>query len=96
MDILIKGMEMPKGNTPLVLIINSDGSVEEIDGSDEINVTDSTAIELPPHGALVDRDEELYQLATSMFPQDMDTTRVVARYKKWLKSAPVVLEANDE
>ena len=57
MDILIKGMEMPKGNTPLVLIINSDGSVDEIDCSDEINATDATAIELPSVGRWIDGQE---------------------------------------
>ena len=56
-DILIKGMEMSKGDIPLVLIIMSDGTVEEIDDSDEINATDAKAIELPPHGRLIDADE---------------------------------------
>lgn len=94
MDILIKGLQMPKERK--VFVIEPDGSVWEQIADTSYFCTGYKAVELPLHGALVDRDEELYQLATSMFPQDMDTTRVVARYRKWLKSAPVVLEANDE
>ena len=56
MDILIKNIAMPKGDIPLVLIIASDGTVEEIDDSDEINATDAKAIEISPHGKLCEKE----------------------------------------
>ena len=96
MDILIKNMEMPKGNTPLVLIINSDGSVDEIDCSDEINATDATAIALPPHGRLVSEDEiiaKMQDVFINNFCKDKE--RIV--YEKLVKAildAPTILEAS--
>ena len=57
-DILIKGMEMPKGDEDLRIIINSDGSIHRIIGW-AISEKKATAIELPPHGRLVDGDKLL-------------------------------------
>lgn len=84
MDLLIKNMEMPKGDIPLVIIINSDGSVEEIDGSDEINATDANAMELPPHGRLID--------ATELEASDA----IIVGEDAWnmVHNAPTVLEAS--
>lgn len=83
MGIFIKNMAMPKGDIPLVLIIASDGTVEEIDDSDEINATDATAVELPPHGDLVQLDDAL-----DCFTED----DVAAR--KALHKVPIILEAS--
>lgn len=102
MDILIKNMEMPKGDIPLVLIINSDGSVDEIDGSDEINATDAKAIEIPPHGRLIDADVLIKRNRESKGLLEEfkgDPTLVNVGYKsviweiKDLENAPTVLEA---
>lgn len=81
MDILIKNMKMPKGDIPLVLIIASDGTVEEIDDSDEINETEAKAIPIPEHGELVQLDDAL-----DCFSED----DIVAR--KALRKIPVILE----
>ncbi len=58
-DILIKDMEMPKGND--VLIVDSAGTIAKLDtwtGKREaINPLKVKAIELPPHGRLVDIDQ---------------------------------------
>lgn len=58
MDILIKGMEMPKGNDYLHLIIQG-GKVHTAIScghltTDKLNVAD--AIEVKPHGRLIDAD----------------------------------------
>ena len=81
-DILIKDMEMPKGFYPLVLIINSDGSVEEIVDSEEINKIDSKAVEVPPHGRLID--------AKLLASTHWESQQVIYA----IKDAPTVLEAS--
>lgn len=53
MSILIKGMEMPKNEE--LIIICSDGTVE-MTNNDGSRVCEQKAIELPPHGDLIDRD----------------------------------------
>lgn len=91
-DILIKNMEMPKGDIPLVLIITGDGTVEEIDASDEINATDAKAIELPPHGDLIERDvvyREFFDAIKTIVPS-VYVNAIIAR----LSQVPTVLEAN--
>ena len=57
-DILIKNMELPKeGESCLNLKIYSDGTVLTTGiYNEEIMPTDATAIELPPHGRLIDAD----------------------------------------
>ena len=51
-DILIKGMELPKEEGIVHLIIDSDGIVSEKIGS-MYHVT-TEAIEIPPHGRCID------------------------------------------
>ena len=96
---------MPKGLYPLVLIINSDGSVEEIVDSEEINETDSKAVEVPPHGRLIDENnlvpliEENY--GGGVCKNKSDEERCLDRCK-WavllndIDSIPTVLEASHE
>ena len=54
MDILIKGMSMPKNGKYILCSIRADGKVitDLITGGCE----EYEAIELPPHGDLIDRD----------------------------------------
>lgn len=105
-DILIKGMEMPKGVYPLVLIINSDGSVEEIVDSEEVNATDAKAIELPPHGELKDADRIAGVIRTKIDDVPCEKPGLFSigdgAYRNGLKralgivaNAPTVLEANN-
>ena len=54
-DILIKNMEMPKGDEDVKIIINADGSVYRIIGwAVSEKKKNAKAIELPPHGRLMD------------------------------------------
>lgn len=58
MDILIKNMTLPKKGNLLMVAIFSDGSVDW-KRKDEMKTHRTTAIELPPHGRLIDADELL-------------------------------------
>ena len=51
MSVLIKGMEMPKKKNGAVIIIYPDGQAVFEDG------TKYDAIEIPPHGRLIDADD---------------------------------------
>jgi len=58
MDILIKNMEMPKYRT--LLEIYPDGIVSEISPINNARIsTEATAIPVPEHGDLIDRDKEI-------------------------------------
>ena len=61
MSILIRGMEMPTGERPIHIEIHRDGTVIQwkLYESDEII---GTAVEVPPHGRLIDVDVILAQL----------------------------------
>ena len=52
MSVLIKGMEMPKGNDELRLIIRSNGQVII---SHNTYYEEAEAVHVPPHGDLIDR-----------------------------------------
>ena len=53
MSILIKGMEMPK-DKEIILRIDEEGQVYNIYGEYPTKIYE--AIEIPPHGDLIDRD----------------------------------------
>ena len=57
-DIVIKNIEFPKEGT-LTLVITSSGEVCRIprkyDRNETVVITGSKAVELPPHGDLIDR-----------------------------------------
>lgn len=105
MDILIKGMEMPKEvNHPLFIRILSDGHIEKGDflkgGFIE---TDAKAIEVPPHGRLID-ENDLVRLIEDDYgcgvcKNKADEERCLDRCK-WavllndIDSLPTVLEAS--
>lgn len=60
MDILIKGLELPKDKLEYLHLIIQDGKVHTAIScghltTDKLNV--ATAIELPPHGDLIERNE---------------------------------------
>ena len=55
MSVLIKGLKMPKKGTCIEIAIFDDGTVEYYD--DEKKIGEGKAVELPPHGDLIDRDE---------------------------------------
>lgn len=107
MDILIKGLEMPKGDDDVKLIINSDGSVHRIIGWAVSEKKNATAIELPPHGRLVNiapivekLEEMIEQVANQAEKSNWRDGRVESHYTALksalhlLKDAEVVLEAS--
>lgn len=91
-DILIKNMEMPTGNDDVKLIINSDGSVHRIIGWAISEKMNATAIPVPEHGDLIERDGliDITQLGR------IEATGQVVFYltKEDIENAPVVLEAS--
>ena len=54
-DILIRGMEMPK-DLPLIIKISQNGTVYISQGIYGIGHGVATAVPIPPHGDLIDRD----------------------------------------
>lgn len=98
MSILIKGMEMPKDDTKVVLIF-SDGNVrvwgEDID-TDEWK----KAVEVPtPHSRLVDCDEvfqrlQRFSISHPEFQEKTDSD--FCALVRWLVTAPTIIEAEVE
>ena len=80
MSILIKGMEMPKEGM-IGIILTSDGKAY-------MSVKEYEAIELPPHGDLIDRDE---------LELDADwwhgTDGFTAYSRRQIEDAPIVVES---
>ena len=55
-DILIKGLALPKKGDSLMIYVFPSGTVD-YKGFHEADTHKTTAIELPPHGRLIDADE---------------------------------------
>ncbi len=86
MDILIKGMDMPKDmSNPLHISIFSNGSV----WITHEGKTEATAQELLPHGELIQRDNLL-----DFIEQNEDVN--VGTIYDVIQDAPTVLEASKE
>ena len=106
MDVLIKGLALPqKGEYDYHLTIRSDGKVEGTQQVGErIHSIHTWAIELPPHGRLIEGDELADVLVQNLEP--MLTTRgvsglqadvireVVDAIVTMLRECPTVLEAS--
>ena len=86
MDILIKGMEMPKPHTyPITLSIYPNGNIYI-----HHELTSHKAVALPPHGNLKDSQVILDLIYKhSAFP-NVDVLWI----EKLIKNAPTVVEAN--
>ena len=85
MDILIKGMKMPKGGT-LTLVVHPNGDVYLGDVLKDIKI--GKAIELPPHGRLGDLDAlEKKVIEKADFPSYEWCTAI-----EQIRNAPIVLE----
>lgn len=79
MSILIKGMQMPvRGNSYLEIVIHPDGTVFSGGGS----YLGRLAVELPPHGDLIDRSDvlavvdEAYEYGDIIKRKDFDETSI--------------------
>lgn len=89
-DLLIKGVGLPKKNEVLWLAVASDGTVEEGYGQ----IPKTKAIEIPPHGRLIDADK-LIQYLLTIKPRNETIGTCVKCEIKDLEDAPTVLEATE-
>ena len=85
MSILIRGMEMPKGNSTINVLIYADGTVY----TGHVNDSRYSAVSVPTsHGRLGDLDE-LYKVANMADDFGADTTDIL----KLIIDTPAVIEA---
>lgn len=87
MSIYIKSIEMPTGCSSLTLQILPDGQVEIIDADG--NWETSYAVSIPPHGDLIDRDEQIERA----WRLNLSTRELI---EEMLKSAPTIIPASEE
>ena len=97
MDILIKNMEMPKDNDYLHLIIQG-GKVHTAIScghltTDKLNVAD--AIEVKPHGRLIDADAIISKIERMVHPDDLTYTIAYGILKQIVEDAPTIVEATE-
>lgn len=95
MSILIPGVSMPKDGEMLVLCVGPNGKVlHPIEFATEdflFAETGKTAIELPPHGRLIDADalnDLLIKLADNKY-----TPKVFASWLSYEENAPTIIPA---
>lgn len=105
MSLLIKGMDMPKNGEMLCINIYPDGKVSR--NLDLACAKIAQAVELPPHGRLIDIDETVAQLQEmsdvigEAFPYDSRERRLgiekgLADARRYLlELAPTVIEAEE-
>lgn len=99
-DILINGMDMPRGNNALV--VDSAGTITKVNRrTGKVEATDPfsvKAIELPPHGELIDR-QAVKVLAKKIKDEDggffIDAMSWGEALSTALDKAPTIVEAND-
>ena len=99
MGVYIKGMKMPTNNEAIV--ITADGKASKIYGGTiavmrGYATENSTAVELPPHGDLIDRDKyEIFgYTGTEGRPNTFDDG--IMYMLERLDAAPVIVEAEGE
>ena len=97
-DILIRGMEMP-GNEPLRLVLNQNGQLFVDHG---VTFTEYEAVELPPHGDLIDRGAFRAEM-DKHYPFDHGTQRkhgeadaAKSTIINMLANSPVIIPADKE
>lgn len=82
-DILIQGMEMPTGDDDVRIIIGSNGSVHRIIGWAISEKTKAKAIEIPPHGDLVE------------ISKVKEAQRIHGQAGHWESHVPVIMGASE-
>ena len=90
MDILIKGMEMPKDSKLLGVLIHPDGKVNY--SFDWLYLRIATAVPVPPHGRLGDLDA-VYQFAKDQLVKE--TGAFSKGVNKSLKDIMVAVKNSD-
>lgn len=88
MSVLIKGVEMPT-DEPLLVKINPDGTVSTTARN---NYKKYEAVELPPHGDLIDYN---FCLKNYELLHDDDGNPVYAVRMRDINAAPVIIEAEE-
>lgn len=87
MSILIKGMEMPKGNDSIALFIYPDGVVVMYEMFGPLGRY--TAVPVPPHGDLIERDAAYDKIAEQEGGNYVDMDAV----DKGLNETPTIIPA---
>ena len=100
MDLLIKGMYMPKGDEILRLEILPNGQVNRIIGWAISEKRDAKAIELPPHGRLGDLDALKEEVSDLRLEKKLKNgaTQVIELgelFGKFIDDAPTIVEASE-
>ena len=97
MDILIRGMKMPKGNDELRLIIHSNGQVII---SHETYYEEAEAVIVPPHGRLIDASEKIRVQIYDDMTEDyrmVEMTIDDLLCQGWVEAnAPTIIPASEE
>lgn len=101
-DILIRGMEMPK-DRPLIIKISPDGTVYMSQGIYGIGHGVATAVPIPPHGDLIDRNVLYHNMFIGpdekVFPdRDVDNFPHEMRFediKRFIRKAQTVIQASE-
>lgn len=89
MSILIKGRSLPKDGEHYLIQINADGTIYDAVGRRVVGV----AVELPPHGRLIDADALIVDL--------MDRGVEGLQTDEWheiqqaVEDAPIIIEAEE-
>ena len=89
-EIVIKGMALPKQGIKRLILL-PDGEVREICGDEAVRATDARAVEIPPHGELVERDK-ISSLALEIAEATQQPTEETIFTA--LREVPVILEAS--
>ena len=99
MSILVSGVEMPKGSgknlAGLWLFIGSDGLVAMGIGGGKYEVLDATAIEVPPHGRLIDADALDHRIYYDTPLALFGTIKRMASIRDMVADAPTIIEAEE-
>jgi len=93
MSILIKGMEMPKNGWKHILLTSDGKAYRFEDFSADNTATRFEAVEVPPHGRLIDADELEYHADNVRDP--MGRTEKTVMWEK-IKAAPIVIPADKD
>lgn len=93
MSILIKDVEMPQENE--LIIISSNGDVEKVKCDGTSCLCDSKAIELPPHGRLIDTNT-LKVKHGWLDNFDNTHTHIQFVYANEINNAPTIIEAEED
>lgn len=90
-EILIKNMALPKQGWKRLILL-PDGEVREICGDEAVRATDARAVELLPHGELVERDK-ISSLALEIAEATQQPTEETIFTA--LREVPVILGASE-